>query len=194
MAHHRAYTNLGYRWLTTRLLTHNLDADDSPRDLYQLGCRWLTNGLTHTTWMPIAHQRPYTILGCRWLTKGLIHRGTQLGCRLAHQRTYTHAHTHTHNSGAYGHQRTIHKQLGCRLAHQRTYTHNSDAANQRTYTHHLDADGSPADRRIHSTCMPMVSHGTYTLHQSRFHLTPAGIRDGNFVSVSTPAVLTSRSS
>ena len=143
--------------------------------------------------MPIAHQRPYTILGCRWFTKGLIHSGTQLGCRLAHQRTYTHAHTHTHNSGAYGHQRTytqttwmpigsptdLHTQLGCRSP---------------TDLHTPLGCRWLASRRIHTTCMPMVSHGTYTLHQSRFHLTPAGIRDGNFVSVSPPAVLTSRSS
>ena len=66
-------------------MVHNLDAD------------WLTNGLTHT------HTRTHTTR-VPMATNGLIHK--QLGCRLAHQRTYT------HNSDA---------------ANQRTYTHHLDA-------------------------------------------------------------------
>ena len=121
---------------------------------------------------------------------------------MAHQRTYTHhldadssPTVLSHTRMPMGHQRTytqwyttwmpigsptdLHTQLGCRSPTD-LHTTRMPMARQQTYRH--------------TTCMPMVSHGTYTLHQSRFHLTPAGIRDGNFVSVSPPAVLTSRSS
>ena len=63
MAHHRTYTQLGCQWLPIGL-THNTDADGSPRDLY-------------TTWMPMVHHRAYTLHktytqhGCQWLTIGL---------------------------------------------------------------------------------------------------------------------------
>jgi hypothetical protein len=63
MAHHRTYTQYGCQWLTIGL-THNTDADGSPRDLY-------------TTWMPMVHHRAYTLHktytqhGCQWLTIGL---------------------------------------------------------------------------------------------------------------------------
>ena len=131
--------------------------------------------------MPMAHQRTYTQWYTTWMPTG---SPTDL---------HTRTHAHTHNSGAYGHQRTytqttwmpigsptdLHTQLGCRSP---------------TDLHTPHGCRWLASRRIHTTCMPMVSHGTYTLHQRRFHLTPAGIRDGNFVSVSPPAVLTSRSS
>jgi hypothetical protein len=97
MAHHGTYTQLGCRWLAMGL-THNSDADGSPRELHNtrmpmahhrtythLGCRWLTTGLTHpsnadgspwelhTPRIPMAHHETHTLLGCRCLTTGLTH-------------------------------------------------------------------------------------------------------------------------
>ena len=95
MALHGTDTRLRCRWFTTGL-THDSDADGSPRDLHttpmpmvhhrtytRLRCRWLTIGLTHdsdadgspwdlhTAPMPMAHHGTDKLHGCRWLTIGL---------------------------------------------------------------------------------------------------------------------------
>ena len=122
------------------------------------------------TRMPMVHERTYTQWYTTWMPTG----------------SPTDLHTRTHTTRVpkttwmpMGSPTDLHTQLGCRSP---------------TDLHTPLGCRWLASRRIHTTCMPMVSHGTDTLHQSRFHLTPAGIRDGNFVSVSPPAVLTSRSS
>ena len=90
MALHGTYTRLRCRWFTTGL-THDSDADGSPRDLHMhysdtdssprdlhtKQCRWLTTGLTnflnadgspwdlYTTCMPMAYHGTGTQLVCR---------------------------------------------------------------------------------------------------------------------------------